>query len=194
MRSTCLNQGDVVCRPQWNLSSSSAPTSSAGWLAAALPMPMSPGRLCLRRYRQSTARTRPHRAHLLPLTSTGEPASPPATVLPRSVSPQIPGVRLETISASWVLKSRVQVAYLGVEEDAARCQARPARPVRSPRPLGGLGVPAGAQHDRHARHRRRQSRRAGRRRPRRDQLHRRAGPSPRSPAGRHPLPALRPVP
>ena len=32
----------------------------------------------------------PHRAHLLPLTSAGEPASPPATVLPRSVSPQIP--------------------------------------------------------------------------------------------------------
>ena len=34
--------------------------------------------------------TRPHRAHLLPLTAAGTPELPPATVLPRSVSPQIP--------------------------------------------------------------------------------------------------------
>ena len=33
--------------------------------------------------------TRPHLAHLLPLTAAGEPQSPPATVLPRSVSPRI---------------------------------------------------------------------------------------------------------
>ena len=29
-----------------------------------------------------------HRAHLLPLTAAGEPQPPPATVLPRSLSPR----------------------------------------------------------------------------------------------------------
>jgi hypothetical protein len=67
-----------------------------------------------------------HLAHLLPLTADGEPSSPPATVLPRSVSPQRLGLCQRQISLQghqrWPTESTFRTGKDAFGWD--QCQAR----------------------------------------------------------------------